>query len=486
MPKTVAFGYRCDRGVATISATGAADRACAGLGDGDLLVVSLAEPHRRSGLPGEATIRVSYGSSGSVRFDGPQRSLTFAPESPEVWTRFVRGRLPALADLLTLETTAAVAENVFWIEPSDRSGHCWFIGVRFGRKEGEGLLVERAVDDDAAGELLDRYRRMDMRRYAREAYAFLTSEHGCRLPETFPLLRTDDRWVGGSRSLIVRADATRPWAFLMPVDHFARYPGYGGFSQQDHVDWLTSGRTFLQTAVDRVAIARELRDPTRVLRRSVFIINHDYPHFVSGLPQCERESLRDSLRAATELVTEVLETLQEIDCDCPEGPVSARYLINPPAECVEATLRDRQRVRYLFANFHVAQGRWVTCAPAERRPGTIDPGVFGPGTLRHLRLVHAYHCESAGDPRRPLDGPSICSRLLRAGVGRVSGSPVQEDLFDYFCSLLTLFCHEEGMWPLLWAKCLETGRDARRLVDRVSEFLQEQQYPPLCTGAFPF
>jgi hypothetical protein len=417
----------------------------------------------------EDTIEVFLKQCGkTIRFEHSKWLFELLFETSEAKKRLFCDCLPRLIDLVAALSISDIPFDVLWIDHIPDRKSAWILSITFDGAVGQGMCIERDLSSKTSrlmqleGWLLSSGSKT--RNLAQAAFTFLTDPDGLALPLEFPLLRpARDDAKGGI--LVICFSDSYPWPFLIPFDHFKHYPGYGRLSSYKDVGWLTTDRSFVEELKNRNNLILELQNPTSLVKHSVFIVNHSYEHF---------GSYANDVNTALTLVRRIFAKMQNLDVDGEESLISLRLCEDPEPQDVWKLLSD-VRMKYLFADFHVADGDWLTGKEGKR----VNLHRLSPGTLRHIRLLHIYHCGSVAATYSISRSPDICALLLRAGVERVSGSPARESFCDYVCSLLKILCDSRGLGVFLLAKVLENPGDSEDLIASVNQFLRKYDYAPV-------
>jgi hypothetical protein len=381
--------------------------------------------------------------------------------------------MPHFVDILAAALVGDATED-FLIFLDGTSRPAEVLGARIERSHARAMIVPTCGFDGRqfAMTLRADYQfalQRDMRAYARVAYdSLLQSKSGLEWPTDFPLLN------GESHQDYLTIRACESWPLVLPFDHFVRYPGYAPFSRYGGVEWLVTEKLFFQNTVERMEMKDKLDDATYLLSHCAFILN-DYAKF----HRSPGSHVDLAATAGFKLVRELLTLLNEIDVDGTDGPLSARWFANPNRDTVLKILAD-QSIDVLFANFHVEDGAWQEADVVHGdAPVAIGLSGFAPGSLAHIKQLQAYHCNSLGDCLADDEEQSICQTLSRAGVKRVSGSPMQEDVRHFICTILNVLCNRRGLCPFLVGACLGVGQEWATVSNRVNGYLNEHGYPPI-------
>ena len=413
-----------------------------GLRSGDVLTVEVADPGQAAWeAPESVVFRVESIDRSCLRIRLPSTMLALRFEEETVLQSFLARCEGAFVDMLLASVICRQTEDYLWIEP-DLQGCFWVLAVCFGGSAPYSALVRRGPID--AEDLLTAFSdhaetygdptRYAPRRFAEAGYRFL--KDGLGLPEDFPLFTGSPDAVR-DRRLTVRAPRSERWPLLIPFDEFSRHGGLGGFVAYQSVSWITTGKSFVQNAIESMHLSVVFDDPVSFLPNAVFIIN-DYDEFYLHEPDA------GTVREATRLALDVLSLFEEIRVSGGEV-IRLRYHYNPSAATTIGVLRDL-RTRYLIANFHTESGRWKVggCTAGASRPDVLLDGLPA-GVLSHIRLMRVYHCQSIGLLGLGGAGPSLVDTLLDLGALRVDGSPMQEDYLDFLHAVLQILCGGRNM-----------------------------------------
>ena len=392
--------------------------------------------------------------------------ITIRTEKPKDWQRFLNSNFLQFVGLITAALVGQKQEDFLWVEQSN-NGNVWIFGIVWSNEYWEGMLVERKRLDTLPTDYFLTAER-DKKEHATELFLLLKSkEEGLGLPDSFPFC-SDGLILNllRHRQLTIKVHPSELWFLLFPIDHFCRFQ-YGQFSSYKEVEWIVTSKSFIQNTYERFQIQKELSDIEKLLKHSVVIIN-TYPYFDS-LPEA-----REKCREGTAFVVEILNHFQDIEFDTEEGleVLSLHWYLNPTKDKIFQLLRDDD-IWYFFADFHVKNGMWqLGLGPSDSTSIEFSLNSLKEDDLKHIRLMRVFHCHSVFDPYDSTGEASITRLLLDAGALRVEGSMMDEDYFDYLCSLLYLFCHGEGLQFILMGQCLEKGINFSDTLKRVNNFLK--------------
>ena len=386
---------------------------------------------------------------------------------------FLETGRPELPDLLLAAVLGSRAEDYLWLVPRGDE-RAWALALTWETQGScRGMLapcsqpahIDKSYWCCSAGRDRD-----EREQHCRKLFLSLTSEGGLALPRDFPF--TSSRLCAGrprTRRLTIKVEPSLLWFLRYPVDHFCR-AGYGGFAAYRETEWiLTREKGFLQNARERALIERELQDVRTFLKHAVVVLN-SYGHWGRG-------DVAKKWQRGLEAARKVLPLLQRVHLG--DETLFLRWYLNPSSAEVEAELRNPD-TWYFFANFHAEEGEWRCgervegssgAAPCAPTPNYV--GMPKEGELSHIRLMRVFHCHSVFDSGADRCGPAIVPSLLRGGAMRVEGSIEEENALDHLCSLLYLFTHSQGLAPILFGKCLESGReDFAGLCASIDAFLE--------------
>lgn len=283
------------------------------------------------------------------------------------------------------------------------------------------------------------------------------------------------RWLGQDHTLVsasedrpngklvVRLDAESRWFLKFPLSAFQQL-GIGFLARFRGVEWLVSGKTYVEHYRQRAALRAELSDLERFLSGSVIFLN-----FYAGFAAFE-ECVR-----ATAAVIPLLRLLSSLRIGDGTRRLNLRWFCNPSAQTVRELLLA-STTHYVFANFEASTGKWQTSdgpATSWDRPDEPCPGFIewlDPNTehfdLRHVRLLRVFHCNSVFDPfscNEPSGDGTIVKALLEAGAWRVEGGMTKETYLDFLSCLASMLAGGEALLLLLQLKALENGVDWERI-----------------------
>jgi hypothetical protein len=383
-------------------------------------------------------------------------------ERPADWQRFLNSKLLQFVGMITATLVSQGKEDFLWIEHSNEE-RVWIFGLIWNNHYWEGMLVERKRLSLGVDYFLtpEDYSQNYRRRYASELFRRLNDQQdGLGLPDNFPFcLNGLPSMYSQNRQLTIKVHPSETWFLLFPIDYFCRFKKYGQFSIYKEVEWiLTPSKSFIQNSYERDQIRSELQDAENFLAHSIIILN-TYPYFNDD------SWVKERWIRGTNLVTKILSLVQDVEIG--NNKLSLKWYINPEKYELHSQLLN-QKTWYLFADFHVKNGVWQL--GKEKTNSEFPLNFLEKDSLKHIRLMRVFHCHSVLDPYNPTGDTSITDLLLNAGALRVEGSIMEEDYLDYLCSLLYLFCHSQGLSPILMGKCLEIGIDFNNLVEEANDF----------------
>jgi hypothetical protein len=346
------------------------------------------------------------------------------------------------------------------------TGRQWVLSVNCTKRPNRGLIARCGANSfETLWPTLTAAYRSDKgaRGYAQLAFALLSDAvDGFALPAHLPLFDDAAELQERRIQLTIRVKSRSPWPLAIPLDHFQAYDGYGRFSNYSGIEWILTDKTFLQNALERQSLQRALSDPDQTLPYAVFIIN-DYAKFHSRISK-ENQLAREGIT----LATQVMELL------CSTGlarrtPRLGLLLLGPDTGQLTSVLGD-ESTRYVFGNFHTADGEWLMSdVPQPRSPSSFS--LKGLGKLSHVRFMQLFHCESVPTIDGPLDRHSICEDVLAAGVGRVSGSAFDDHFLAYLCWLLGFVYHNARWRARVKQSAAARSLEADKLLEAIPRYL---------------
>jgi hypothetical protein len=284
------------------------------------------------------------------------------------------------------------------------------------------------------------------------------------------------RWIGPdtmlesrprSGSLVVKVDPQSRWVLRFPLSSFHQL-GYEAFARYRDVEWITSDKSFSVHGRERTQIRQELRDIETLLTRTVVVLN-TYKEY-SRDPKCA---------TGTEAMLTILRLLREVQLGRGDRRLSLRWYLNPSVEKVREILLDPSTA-YLFADFEASTGVWesgegMAAAWDRTQPdlATRSPIALNlaPESLRHMRLMRVFHCNSIFDPfsgHPPASERTLVGQLLRAGVWRVEGGMTKELYTQYLKALAMLLLEDDGLKFLVRCQALRFGIDLDSHIERLT------------------
>jgi len=440
--------------------------------------------NQRNALQESQSVVISFHQANAQTLAVQANSLRMVVtcEDRSAWEDFFSSYLERFIDLVCMRIWfASELADVLCIEVNnDDSEEVWILSA-VGRDQGvlEGQLLKRP-------------------RPQRLSSDFLIQSTGEQKQDVEQLYKVFKDWLGPSfslvdpntaiqRLLVIRVTERALWFLRFPISLFCHWR-FDEFSRYKSVEWIVSGKSFLQNASEREILQKELLDGVRLIEHAVVVINTYHKHDCTPL------------RAGTELVLDILSSFNEVEFG--DRTICLKWYCNPSAERVKEILLDTN-TSYFFADFEASEGSWMVgdggysswesdlTSPRTPWIGTSQEGgcvswTEYQGQLRHIRLMRVFHCHSifnafkaAADGREPADKNSIARALLNLGAQRVEGGMNEESYYDYLCALLYLFCEAEHLRFVLKLKCLERGIDFNQLLRRANEFLAFCGHDPI-------
>ncbi len=443
------------------------------------IVVSVTLPNNR-----KVSFRIQKIIEAECWITSDYGKICIKTEKLKDWERFLSYNFMQVVGLCTTALITKGKEDFLWIEPSNNN-KVWILGVVWNNNHWDGMLVERERKPFIFKNNKDYFFTLNNRdKKAKQIFNLLQDKKkGLGLPNDFPFFSknsTISKEMFEFRRFTIKVHPNEVWFFVFPFDHFCRLK-YGHFSlyRGFNVEWiLTLEKSFIQNTYERLQIQRELSDVCRFLKHSVIILN-TYPY---------EEEVQKKVDEGMKLIKKIINYLQNIEFDTEEGSevLSLQWYLNPTEDKIKDMLKD-ENIWYFLADFHVENGVWQI-GKEKNNPTSIDLHLkfLKQGDLKHIRLLRIYNCRSVlGPDFNPNWGASIVSSLLNAGAFRVEGSIIDADLLDYLCSLLFMFCHQEGLQLILIGKCLENGINFSDIKKEVNEFLKScnwETIPEKCTN----
>jgi hypothetical protein len=268
--------------------------------------------------------------------------------------------------------------------------------------------------------------------------------------------------------LVVKVDPRSRWLLRFPLTTF-HHLGFAGFAKYRGVEWITSEKSFSTHGLERAEIRQELCDVETVLTRTVVLIN------------TYREHSRDAKCASgTEAMVAILSLFRDVAVGAASH--SLRWYLNPSAEKVREILLD-QRTAYVFADFEASAGFWesgegteASWDRAEGAAATRAPIEFGfdPHSLRHVRLMRLFHCNSIFTPfsdQPPASDSTLVGQLLRAGAWRVEGGMTKELYTHYLKALAMLLLENEALRFLIRCQAIRFAIDVDTQIEQLNSAL---------------
>jgi len=403
-----------------------------------------------------------------------------ACEEPSAWEGFLRSHLERFIDLVSMKIWFATEfEDALCVEV-DSSDAVWILSlVTRDQQLVEGRLLRRPKPQTPSPSFLLQgtgEQRQDVERLYADFRHWLGPGFSMRGAVS-----------GTQKSLAIRVPHQALWFLRFPISLFCHW-GYDEFSRYKGVEWIVSGKSFLQNASEHEIVRKELLDVIALIEHSVIVINTYQKH--DSIPW----------RTGTDLLLEILSCFNKIEF---QGRIiSLKWYCNPTAQQVKELLLDPDTV-YFFADFEASGGSWVVgdggYSSWESDPSSASVAqvhsiqnsacVFWAGCqgrLRHIRLMRVFHCNSifnafkaASNEQEPADKDSIAGTLLNLGAQRVEGGMNEESYYDYLCALLYLLCEAEHLRFILKVKCMERGIDFNGLWGRANDFLAFCGHDPI-------
>ena len=403
-------------------------------------------------------IRISYED---------HRLIDIQTEVLDDWKEFINSKFHDVVALIIALLIETADKSVLWIEPCGDE-LAWILGIVRNTQSYRGMLVKRKIPllnpDYFLSGIHDRENR------AEELHGSFKSWLGSDFPFCSESVES------AHQLLTVKVNPGSTWFLLFPLSHFCQFK-YGYFKRCQEPEWIVTNKNFVQNTLERLQMEKELNNAEMILRHSTIILN-TYSHWESKVV--------DTAQTGLDLMMEILVCFKDV-CFQVFEPIFLRWYINPTYNDVFNELINPD-TWYFFADFHVNDGSWqigdgkkhswmsqrISDSNNEKKFIHLNDGL----DLSHKRLMRVFHCESVFEAgtyytngSEPADAHSIARRLLDYGAKRVEGGMTTESFFDYLCSLFDLLCKDQGLGPVLQAKCLESGSKYHDLIRRVNQFL---------------
>ena len=295
------------------------------------------------------------------------------------------------------------------------------------------------------------------------------------------LLRGSEAVGEPNELLIVKVDPSQLWFLRFPLALYIRFR-FGEFSHYGRIQWIVTTRTFAENARDRVAGLALFKSTAALLRHTVIVVNLYREHLQST---CGQQVVR-----AFRILEGLFSQLQDVVY---EGrSVSLRWLINPSAEVIRATLLSPQ-TKIVLAGFEARSGAWEIAAPIQCLSPTIvlqehaETGFFDVRELeyrlRHIQLLRVFHCHSAFNgfeaslgEGEPTDRGTLVRQLLNTGAQWVEGGMTEETFLSFAASVVQ-FVFGTGLAAVMESRAAEGAVDLPETLRRCNELLRGQGFP---------
>jgi hypothetical protein len=384
------------------------------------LAVSLALPRRPppfAASPASPVVRFTIRQEGdaTLRIDFPDAAIAISTDNMDELRRWFDADCAQFVGLFAAVRLLGENEDFFWAAGA-ADGGVRILAVRGGRDLARGEFVLADADRATAA-----IRRMFFR------------------------TRT-----GGPAERSRRLSIKLSWRHLSAMQFFEA-------DTDATIDWLLTDKTFLQNALERLRLDRELAE-FDILRRHVVVILNTYRNFNSDC------------HAGARLVRIMFSALGDARPPSLVAPCR-HFLENPTKSEILTTLRDKD-THYVFGGFHVPprSRAWEMGRPfvSPQLPEFVDFSELAALDLRHLKLLRVFQ-------RTPLDsdpGASLAAALLRAGAQRVEGSLFTENHLEHLRSLLRVAMNSPGLQSHVRRRCLENGMDFDQLRAETTRFVE--------------